>query len=128
MQQSHALVEIHEDRIQNLESAVNDTNASLAEQSTKLDFISKTVETVKHDVHTSMDKGLSEIKHEVQKTSGQIEKLHVVVQDHGRRLDNMERNELERSKAWSMVFKTATFLAAGIAGASLKYLVDSWLK
>lgn len=126
--QQNAFYEIHEDRIQKLESAVNDTNACLAQQSTKLDHLSQAVHTIKTDVHASMDRGLTDIKHEVSKTSTQINNLHTMVQDHGRRLEGIERTEVERSKTWGVVVKVVTFVGAAVVGAVIKVAVDSWLK
>lgn len=121
MQQNALVYEIHEDRIQKLESAVNSTNACLAQQSTQLDYISNTVDSVKVDMHDNMSKGFDEVKQGIQK-------LHAVVQDHGKRIENIERSENERTNRWNSVYKILTFLAAGLAGAAIKNMVAEWFK
>lgn len=130
VQQSSATLvyEIHEDRIQNLESCVNDTNAQLAEHSTKLDHISSTMDSVKQDMKSQMDKGFQDIKEEVKKTSSQIDRLHVTVLDHDKRIQNVERIGAENDSRWQFVLKIVAFLAAGVGGAVIKHLVDVWMK
>ncbi len=126
--QNALVYEIHEDRIQNLESCLNETNATLAQQDVKLDHIAKGVDGVKTDMQNKMDKGFSEIKDAVQRTSVQIEKLHGAVQDHDKRIASIERNETERADRWKSVLKVGSILVAALAGALAKQIVDVWFK
>lgn len=128
MQQTALVYEIHEDRIQKLESCLNETNAKLVQNSTTLDHIADTVDSVKLDMRENMDKGFHEVKEEIKKTSAQLDKLSVTVQDHNTRIQNIERTEKDHSTRWELVVKVGAFILAGVGGAIIKQLVDQWMK
>lgn len=118
----HPQVEAHEERLQRVESTLQEVVATNAEQIVKLDALKEKGEAQTESILEKLDTGLKSIGSRLEETHTEVKETKTKVEEHGQRLAKIETKSHAAERASASRKKVVGWAAAGILTVLLENL------
>lgn len=121
---NNLVLESHEDRLQRLETGINDVSTQLVEQKTKLEGLSQQVSDGEVRISEKLDSTAKHITDKLDNVTISMNESTKIQNDHTRKLEVLESKEDHRSKTKATYRKIAIGLLVMSSGAFVTKMVE----